>query len=177
MQESSEKTLIQQLREATGPLHQKLDYAFFQDINNLSKTEYLNFLIRHHSFYNALLENLDSKAQTFKNYLKELISLIEKDLQNANQPIPRIKLGTSSISLHQEGVAYVVYGSSNGAAMINAKIEKQDWAKHLSRSFLSRTEENWRPFFKEINQHSKESDPIIESACKAFEMMHEISRQ
>lgn len=59
--------------------------------------------------------------------------------------------------------------------MINAKIRKQEWASNLERSFLSRKEDNWKPFLKDINQHHLESQAIIASACQAFELVYEIN--
>lgn len=175
MQEQLRKSLIQQLRESTTPLHKKLDDVFFKDMNHISLNEYENFLKRHHSFYHALHQNMNNEAQSFKAYLEELIGLIESDLLSIGKEILAAKSFELNNPLHPLGVAYVIYGSSNGAAMINAKIGKQEWASNLERSFLSRKEDNWKPFLKDINQYHLESQAIIASACQAFELVYEIS--
>ncbi|GEM_PF-6426316 len=175
MDNTIQKTLLERLRESTYPIHKKLDHVFFQDINHVSKHEYIRFLEVHYVFYSQLHAKIEEGNDDFKAYLLQLIGLIKNDLLEINCKTLQAESENRIKSLHATGVKYVIYGSSNGAAMINAKLAKQDWAKALKRRFLSRRESHWKPFLNEIKNSNSDNNEIVKSAVEAFEIIHKIS--
>jgi heme oxygenase len=167
--------LLQVLREATGPLHRRLDDAVSEQPIEIS-SGYTRFLSMHAQILPAiegwLLRSRDfATLPDFRERLRA--DALRRDLSALNQPIP----ATQDMSfLNDEtsvaGICYVLEGSRLGAAYLCSLLGKSDAS--LPTAFLRHGtgQRHWKTFLVWLTEQdcsASAADRAASSARQVFE--------
>ncbi|HKX78488.1 MAG TPA: biliverdin-producing heme oxygenase [Novosphingobium sp.] len=120
---ASPPSLLERLREATGPSHQRLD-ASFGSLALTDRADYARFLAAHFIGLASLMPLVQDFAERELAFTApDMLSMLRQDLAELGpkaEDLPRMKAPPDLAPL---GVTYVVAGSRLGLAMIR----KQDY--------------------------------------------------
>jgi heme oxygenase len=164
----AEKTFSIQLKEATWPIHQKVDKMVFGRLVSSEEAISISFAKWHARLLKTGL--IDSNP---------LRSLIDMDFDHLQSLLPAAaaveQTYENEYSEHQLlGIFYVVRGSANGSKFIIKKLPQHHslWAYFDYMASLS--QENWNQLKARLDEIEEEKQhEVIQSASLAFNWLQE----
>jgi heme oxygenase len=185
---NTSSTLSEQLRQITGPLHEKLDHApLLSEVMSESLTDetyakvigkmYECFRIVENAAFEAAGSDVFSKSfyESRLDFLKEDFKAMGSKKIDENCT-PELKPAPASLDA-AVGMLYVLHGSSMGGQMIARKLKSRIPSAALN--FYSQSEhfaKNWRPFKEKLDANASNFNInlIAEGADWAFDVFYRV---
>lgn len=179
--------LLQRLKIATAPAHERIEAAFDVQARTRSLDSYRDLLGRlygFHAVWEPHAETAIKDAEFFRSRRKaDLLKADLGELGLADSAIDRLALCEPTVTMRTPaeawGSMYVVEGSTLGGAVIARHVELrlglsgQAGCRYF-RCYGKDTRPMWRAFGTQFLSRCgpADEDAVIAAACRTFEMLH-----
>ena len=187
---------LEQLRQRTSTLHEKVENAVAITVPGLTRAAYIDKLQKFRSLYSAILQTLSverqlsAEAADVMSLIKTQHSRLQTDIawllsedQNDRVEVEQGSFSKLDLNIHEDliGFRYVIEGSALGGQVIarflkaNLGLDETGGASFFIGNGID-TGPRWRKFTENLKAHDL-SEPRMERALRAAEGTFELFYQ